>query len=273
MSSSAARPSQRLTLHPGSPMAEHSIVAQPHERRAPGPSRRLTPVDIPRKQSPAAVPGRRRSLLWKRIRPATGFRPGASLFDFAGRSPGSRLPWKYFPVEPGYPLSAFSSLRSYAVLPILLNRQRGGCALTFFLNARRRSCSQSITRTSLGWIWGGVPRHSRRKSLAKPQGQGFIPVTRTNDAGNVSVADYFDFTRFFRLRACLEAGPCRGVASAARPLRVLRGTVFSTSRQNWSRLSLRKSRLSSPARMKIQIRISAALHIISQDCAKAQSVR
>src|SRR3989454_12617584 len=62
MSGSAARPSQRLTLYPGSPVAEHSIAAQPHERRAPGPSHQLTPVDIPRKQSPAAVPGRRRGI-------------------------------------------------------------------------------------------------------------------------------------------------------------------------------------------------------------------
>ena len=116
-------------------MAEHSIVAQPHERRAPGPSRRLTPVDIPRKQSPAAVPGRRRSLLWKRIRLATGSRRGASLFDFVVRSPGSRLPWKDFPVEPGYPLSAFSSFGHCDTVPIVLNRQRGGGALTFFVNA------------------------------------------------------------------------------------------------------------------------------------------
>src|SRR2546422_7362282 len=144
MSGSAARPSQRLTLYPGSPVAEHSIASQPHERRAPGLSHRLTPVDIPRKQSPAAVPGRRRSLLWQRIRLATGSRRGASLFDFVVRSPGSRLPWKDFPVEPGYPLSAFSSFGHCDTVPIVLNRQRGGGALTFFVNAPRRSCSVDI---------------------------------------------------------------------------------------------------------------------------------
>jgi hypothetical protein len=37
------------------------------------------------------------------------------------------------------------------------------------------------------WIWGGVQKQSRRKSFAKPQGQGFEAATKMNDAGKVSV--------------------------------------------------------------------------------------
>ena len=37
------------------------------------------------------------------------------------------------------------------------------------------------------WICGGVQKHSRRKSLANPQGHGFIAAMRTKDAGKVSV--------------------------------------------------------------------------------------